>query len=86
MERRIIMPRRKFTEEEAKQRKITSQKEYAKRTSYQAQRKYNANTYTRLVIDVQKDKAELFKQKCKIKGIAYRQVFLNAVDDFLDND
>jgi methanogenic corrinoid protein MtbC1 len=78
------MPKKQFTEEEARQRKITSQKEYAKRTSYQAQRKYNANTYTRLVVDIQKDKAELFKQKCKDKGIAYRQVFLNAVDKFID--
>lgn len=79
------MPKRKFTEEEARERKNARQREYAKRTGYQSQRKYNAETYTRLVIDIPKSKAELFKQKCKDKGVAYRQIFLDAVENFLSD-
>lgn len=46
------MAQRKFTEEEARQRKNARQREYAKKTGYASQAKYNAGNTKRYVIKV----------------------------------
>jgi predicted DNA binding CopG/RHH family protein len=77
------MPKRKFTEEEARERKNARQREYAKRTGYQSQKKNLRDNYTRIIIAIKKDKAERFKQKCKEENIPYSQILMKAIDDYL---
>lgn len=40
------MARKKFTEEEARERKNARQREYAKRTGFKSNNEYNKRTYT----------------------------------------
>lgn len=55
-------------------------------TSSEVKNRYKAKTYTRLVLEVKKEKAEAYKQKCKEKGIPYSEPLQNAIDNFLKKE
>ncbi len=55
-------------------------------TSTEVKRRYNEKTYTRLVVDAPKETAEAFKEKCRATGTAQRQVFLEAIENFLEDE
>lgn len=80
------MAKRKYTEEEARERKNERQREYAKRTSYRANNDYNKRTYTQIVVRVKKEIAENYKSKCDELGISYGAILQEAIDDFLEKN
>lgn len=51
---------------------------------YAANARYNAKTYTKIGVDVPKDLAKAFKEKCEKTGTKQRQVLLNAIEKFLN--
>ena len=79
------MPKRQFTEEEARERKNARQREYAKRTGYQANNDYNKRTYTQIMVRVKNETAEQYKAKCDELGISYGAILQEAIDKFLKN-
>lgn len=80
------MPKRKFTEEEARERKNARQREYAKKTGYKANNDYNKRTYSQIVVRVKKETAEQYKAKCDELGITYGAILQEAIDKFLENN
>lgn len=50
------------------------------RTSSAVKNRYKAKTYTRLVLDVRKDKAEAYKAKCAELGIPYSKPLQEAIE------
>lgn len=54
------------------------------RTSSAVKRRYNEKTYDRIVLNVKKDTAQAFKDKCNALGIPYSQVLHKAIEDFLN--
>ena len=80
-----IMPKRKFTEEEARERKNARQREYAKKTGYKANNDYNKRTYSQIVVRVKKETAEQYKAKCDELGISYGAILQEAIEKFLEN-
>lgn len=79
------MPKRKFTEEEARERKNARQREYAKKTGYKANNDYNKRTYSQIVVRVKKETAEQYKAKCDELGISYGAILQEAIEKFLEN-
>ena len=79
------MATRKYTEEEARERKNARQREYAKRTQHKASRNYDERTYTRIVIRVRNETAEQYKAKCEELGISYSAILQEAIDKFLED-
>ena len=80
------MPKRKLTEEEARERKNARQREYAKKTGYKANNDYNKRTYSQIVVRVKKETAEQYKAKCDELGISYGAILQEAIDKFLENN
>ena len=80
------MAKRKYTEEEARERKNARQREYAKKTGYKASDDYSKRTYTRIVVLVRNAKAEQYKAKCDELGISYGAILQEAIDDFLEKN
>lgn len=80
------MAKRRFTEEEARERKNARQREYAKRTGYKANNDYNKRTYTQISIRVKKEVAEQYKAKCDELGITYGAILQEAIENFLANN
>jgi hypothetical protein len=54
------------------------------KTSSEVKRRYNAKTYTRLIVDVRKETAEAYKAKCKELGITYSAPLHKAIDKILE--
>ncbi len=79
------MPKRKFTEEEARERKNARQREYAKKTGYKVNNDYNKRTYSQIVVRVKKETAEQYKAKCDELGISYGAILQEAIEKFLEN-
>lgn len=52
-------------------------------TSTAVKARYNAKTYTRLVVDVHKDKAAAYKAKCAELGIPYSKPLQEAIDNII---
>lgn len=63
-------------EEEQKKRKDT--------TSTESHNKYREKTYTRIVLEVKKEKAKAYKDKCKEEGIPFSKPLHEAIDNFLE--
>ena len=80
------MAKRKYTEEEARERKNARQREYAKKTGYKANNDYNKRTYSQIVVRVKKETAEQYKAKCDELGITYGAILQEAIDKFLENN
>ena len=80
------MAKRRFTEEEARERKNARQREYAKKTGYKANNDYNKRTYSQIVVRVKKETAEQYKAKCDELGITYGAILQEAIDKFLENN
>lgn len=55
-------------------------------TSSAVKNRYKQKTYTRLVLEIRKEKAELFKQKCKEQGIPYSKPLIDAIEKYLENN
>lgn len=64
--------------EEQKKRKTT--------TSNAVKERYKKKTYDRIVIDVRKEKAGAYKNKCDSFGIPYSKPLHEAIDKFLEKD
>lgn len=80
---------RKDKEEERKYQAEYYQKHKGERkthTSSEVKNRYKQKTYTRLTLEVRKEKAELYKQKCKEKNIPYSQPLHNAIEKFLEEN
>lgn len=56
--------------------------EYTKARA-EANRRYNERAYTQIAVQIPKDKARQFKEKCKSENIPQRQVLIEAIDNFL---
>ena len=80
------MAQKKYTEEEARERKNARQREYAKRTGYDAQGKYNEKTYTQIVVSVKKETAVKYKEKCKELNVSYSQPLHDAIEKFIEDN
>lgn len=80
------MAKKKYTEEEIKVRKNLHQKEYAKRTNYSANHKYNHKTYTRISFDLRNEIAEKYKAKCRECNIPYSKVLHDAINKFIEDN
>lgn len=52
-------------------------------TSSAVKNRYKAKTYTRLVLDVRKEKAEAYKAKCAELGITYSKPLQEAIDQII---
>ena len=49
----------------------------------EANARYNLKTYTKIGVDVPKETASAFREKCERTGIKQRQILLKAIEDFL---
>lgn len=76
------MPK-KYTEEEARQRKNARQKEYERRTGYKAIHEYDKKTYTQIKFRERNDIAERYKAKCAELGISLSEPLHKAIEEFL---
>ena len=52
-------------------------------TSTAVKARYNTKTYTRLVVDVHKEKAKAYKAKCAELGIPYSKPLQEAIDQII---
>lgn len=52
-------------------------------TSSAVTNRYKAKTYTRLVLEVHKEKAAAYKQKCKEMGIPYSKPLQETIERIL---
>ena len=80
------MPKKKFTEEEARERKNERQREYSRRTGYRTNNEYNKRTYTQINVRVKKEIAEQYKRKCDELGISYGKILQEAINQFLEEN
>ncbi len=64
--------------EEQKKRKTT--------TSSEVKNRYKQKVYTRLVLEVKKEKAEVYKAKCIKKGIPFSKPLQDAIDSFIEEN
>ena len=80
------MAKRRFTEEEARERKNARQREYAKRTGYKSNNEYNKKTYSQITVRIKKEVAEQYKAKCDELGITYGAILQEAIENFLANN
>ena len=55
-------------------------------TSNAVKERYKKKTYDRIVINVRKEKAEVYKNKCDMLGIPYSQPLHEAIDEFIKKD
>lgn len=69
--------------EERRTKKNERQREYAKRTGYASNKKYNAKTYTTMIVSVKKEKAALYKEKCKALDVPYSYPLIIAMEKIL---
>ena len=58
------MAQKKYTEEEARERKNARQREYAKRTGFKSNNEYNKRSYTQIIVREKKEIAEEYKMLC----------------------
>ena len=56
------------------------------KTSSEAKHRYNSKTYDNLGLQVKKEIAKVYKEKCKAKGIPYSQPLHDAIDEFIKNN
>lgn len=81
---------KELSEEELKQRsdeaEAAAQEEHKKRkttTSTTVKARYNRKHYTRIPLDVPKELAQRFKDKCAAEGKAYAAVLKEAIEEYL---
>lgn len=55
-------------------------------TSTEVKRRYNERVYARIYIQLPKDIVDKFKEKCKQLDIPQRQVILEAIEKFLEEN
>lgn len=77
------MVQRKYTEEEARLRKNERQREYARKTGYTANARYNKRAYGKIVLNVRKEVAEAYRKKCNQMGVPYNLPMREAIENFL---
>ena len=53
-------------------------------TSTAVKRKYNKKVYTQISLQIPKEAAKQFREKCKAENVSQRQVLIKAIDKFLD--
>lgn len=80
------MAQKKFTEEEARERKNARQREYAKRTGFKSNNEYNKRTYTQIIVREKNEVAEEYKMICDSMGISYSEPLHRAIEDFIKNN
>jgi len=80
------MAKKIYSDAEARQRKVQRQKEYCQRTHYAANNRYHKNAFSQLIVYENKDTTMAFKEKCKRLGISQRQVIMNAIEKFLEDN
>lgn len=73
------MPKKIYSEEEARERKNARQREYAKKTGFKANNDYNKKAYTQIIVREKKEVADAYKAKCKELNIPYSQPLHEAV-------
>ena len=54
------------------------------KTSTAVKQRYNRKTYTRLSLDVRKEKAAAYKAKCHELGITYSEPLHKAIEETLN--
>lgn len=52
-------------------------------TSTEVKRRYNAKTYTQIIVSVKKETAEAYKSKCISEGISFSKILHEAIDEYL---
>lgn len=65
---------------------MENQEKKKNRTSSSAVTRYKKKTYTRIVFELRKEKAEEYKEKCRKAGIPYSLPLHNAVEQFLNEN
>ena len=65
---------------------MENQEKKKNRTSSSAVTRYKKKTYTRIVFELRKEKAEEYKEKCRKAGIPYTLPLHNAVERFLNEN
>lgn len=55
-------------------------------TSNEVKQRYYEKNFTRLILNVRKDRAEVYKKKCAEMGIPYSQPLHEAIDEFIKKD
>ena len=55
-------------------------------TSTEVKRRYNERVYARIYIQLPKDTVDKFKERCKQLDIPQRQVILEAIEKFLEEN
>ena len=55
-------------------------------TSTDVKRKYNERVYAQVATQIPKELAVKFKEKCIALGIPQRQVIMDAIKNFVEND
>ena len=53
------------------------------KTSWQVKQRYNQKNYTRVVADIPKELATVFKEKCKREQVSQAQVIKKAIEEFI---
>lgn len=77
------MAQKKYTEEEARERKNARQREYAKRTGFKSNNEYNKRSYTQIIVREKKEIAEEYKMLCDSIGISYSEPLHKAIEEFI---
>lgn len=54
-------------------------------TSSESKMKYNQKTYTRLILDVRKEEAEKYKEKCAEMGIPYSKPLRDTIKKIISD-
>lgn len=80
------MTLKKYTEEEARERKNARQREYAKRTGFKSNNEYNKRVYTQIVIREKNDIAAKYKMICDRMGIPYSEPLHKAIENFINEN
>lgn len=62
--------------------KTTKKREYTPARA-EANRRYNESAYTQIAVQIPKETAKRFKERCKATGIPQRQVIFEAIKKFL---
>ncbi len=80
------MAQKKYTKEEARERKNARQREYAKRTGFKSNNEYNKRTYTQIIVRERNEIAEEYKEICDSMGISYSTPLHEAIANFIKNN
>lgn len=60
-----------------------AKKDWTEHTSYEVRKRWNQENYTKIGVDIWKDDAKRFKEKCKRENVTQASILKDAIYKFL---